>query len=174
VTNTCAQVHATEESQLFHESLGQVAHLLPDVVKELGDRVGVHKAFRLAKIMGGTSTYIPKNENCEAAKLLANKIGDICLLKELIKIYEGEFLYIPSCAVADRELRNIDIHLAAATGIAVGRSMNQIVNDLALTHLISDRHVWRILKKLPAPLKNLPSNNLAIFYAQHNPSTEIH
>lgn len=173
VTNTCTQVQPLAPQGL-QSDLVQVAHLLPDMVRDLGDRVGIYEAFNIAKIMGGTSTYIPKSENSETAKNLIKKIGGAELAGALINAYGGEVLYIPSCSAAVRELRNIEIHNAAAAGISAGRAMNNIVNELALIHLVSDRHIWRILKKLPPHLSSSTAGNAGAVHTQLKPTPEIH
>lgn len=149
MTNNCAQA-PRPGPQIFPRNLEHVAHLLPEMIKDLGNRIGLYEAFSIAKSIGGTSTYIPKNESSETAQYLIQKLESKELAKALIKNYGGEILYIPRCSEAERELRNIEIHCTAALGISAGRDMNSIVNELALMHAISDRHVWRILKKPPS------------------------
>ncbi len=173
VTNICAQIQSPAP-QVLPDNLTQVAHLLPDMVKDLANHIGIYEAFNIAKTMGGTSTYIPKHENGDAAKNLITKIGSTELVRALINAYGGEVLYIPSCSAAERELRNIEIHHAAAAGISAGRAMNNIVNELALIHLVSDRHIWRILKKLPPHLGNSTTYNADAFHTQLKPTPEIH
>ncbi|AYC32731.1 hypothetical protein D3880_10175 [Pseudomonas cavernae] len=144
------------------------------MVQNLASRMGIYGAFTIAKAMGGTSTYIPKGEICEAGKNLIEKIGSKQLVQGLIKYYGGEVLYIPSCSAVERALRNIEIHHAAEAGISAGRSMNKIVNDLATLYQLSDRHIWIILKRPPATSRHSPAGNANSLHAHLKTTPEIH
>lgn len=49
-------------------SLEQVAHLLPEGIHDLGARVGLHEAFAISKVIGGTSFLVPSGMKCATAR----------------------------------------------------------------------------------------------------------
>ena len=139
------------------EDLSLVFHLLPETVKDMAGRFGVSKAVRIATALSGMTVVIPKHRKGRGFDALCDALESKELAAELIDTYSGERLYLPNCDVAERAVRDIEIHRVAEAGLADGRSMTSIVNTIAKNYRLSDRGVWMILKKPPPTLACSPN-----------------
>lgn len=69
--------------------------------------------------------------------------------KALCREYAGTNLYIPTCRQAAADERDAAIIKDRDAMAHAGLSEREIVAGLALKYGLSDRHVWRILKRMP-------------------------
>ncbi len=155
-------------------SLEQVAHLLPGMIRDLGERIGLHEAFAISKIMGGTSLLVPSGMKCATARRLIEQLGDECLAKKISTIYRGEVIYIPRSALVERALRDIEIHRFAETEMSCGKSLSAIVRELASMYRLSDRRVWEILKAPPPNIGRHTVGGANALHTHPQQDSEIH
>jgi hypothetical protein len=69
-----------------------------------------------------------------------------------------------------RALRDIAIHKFIEAGLGQGRSMNNMVSELAIKFGLSDRRIWKIMKAAnPADLlrSSIPSHSIEVSHAIH-------
>lgn len=139
--------------------LSLVDHLLPESIKEIATLVGYQKALHLIATIPGTSWVFARYEKIINASdkwktsefdEFVEITGDRELALTLCRYYDGERVYIAICSDALRVLRDIAIHRYAEAGIESGRSMLRTVRMASIKFGLSDRAVWRILKR-PCP-----------------------
>ena len=107
-------------------------------VNELVELIGLPAAIELIRAKGGTSFSVPLGitlRGQEQREKLVQIIGREQATK-LIGRYGGTTLYIPTCRQAFVDTRDRNINLERDE-LAV----------LAVRHGLSDRQIWRILKK---------------------------
>ena len=68
-------------------------------------------------------------------------------MQKLVDTLAPTDLYIAKCERALFELRDRAIRRQFDRQISQGAPAYEAVNDLALAHQLTDRHVWRILKR---------------------------
>ena len=105
------------------------------------------RAFIRAK--GGTSFSVPLGitlRGQEQREKLVQIIGREQATK-LIGRYGGTTLYIPTCRQAFVDTRDRNINLERDELAREGLSERALVSVLAVRHGLSDRQIWRILKK---------------------------
>ena len=111
-------------------------------VNELVELIGLPAAIELIRAKGGTSFSVPLGitlRGQEQREKLVQIIGREQATK-LIGRYGGTTLYIPTCRQAFVDTRDRNINLE-------GLSERALVSVLAVRHGLSDRQIWRILKK---------------------------
>lgn len=124
---------------------------LPASVAELVDLIGLDKAMKLVKTLGGTTFPVPKRAT-SLGELRYNMLADVVgvdAADALVKHYGGDELYIPRCAAALQAARDAEINEAFVAETRTGRSAADVVFSLARRYKLSDRRVWDILKTLP-------------------------
>lgn len=121
------------------------------MVRDIADRLGLPAALKLVSKLGGTTIPVPMRATVrgEARFMsLADTIGAE-LAEALCSEYAGTDLYVPLCRDALKDARDAalcgDRDLLAASGF----SERELVATLALQYKMSDRQVWRILKRPP-------------------------
>lgn len=133
-----------EQLQRMQEQLPLPAH-----VREIARVVGLPNALRLVSELGGTTWEFAKGAN-RNGQIKVAALGDI-LGEEgaaLLTIHlGGGKVYIPQCAAALRQLRDLEIHRQFEQAVREGVSANIVVAELARTYKLSDRRIWIILKK---------------------------
>ncbi len=130
--------------------LDSVLGLLPRVIRQIVDAVGVAVALQLVETFGGATYRVPmrKNEAGEAQfQRLARVIGEAAAMR-LVEVFGGQELYFAMCAEALRELRNREIRaefdrLTQTERMAAMRA----VAEMAPRYRKSDRQIWRILNE---------------------------
>ena len=134
---------------------------LPASVAELVDLIGLDKAMKLVKTLGGTTFPVPKRQTSLGEvryNVLADVVG-VDAADALVKRFGGDELYVPRCAAALQAARDAEINEAFVAGTRAGRSAADVVFSLARRYKLSDRRVWDILKEVPAK----PSDQLRLF-----------
>lgn len=126
--------------------------ILPSGMRAIADLVGIVPALALAEHFGGLTLRVPAGANRRAQNVLhdlAAKIGpDAARL--LASRYAGAELYVPNCKNALARARH-SLMLADRSELASqGCSEREIVRRLSRKYRLSDRYVWRLLKR-PAP-----------------------
>lgn len=135
--------------ELTEKDLARFASLLPPVAIELIQLVGMSNTYELIRVFGGTTFPVSHNRR-KLGKIrwesLAEVVG-VDAANFITKRYGGADLYVPKCEQAMREARNTTIKRQFDEMTKGVLSPYEVVSDLARTHRISDRHVWRILKE---------------------------
>ena len=105
----------------------------------------------VVSLFGGTTQYIPmtwplpgKRGGREGHPL--RRVLSQAQMRRVVLRFAGTRLYIPRCARTLQRLRNAKIVERFSTGTARGQSSQDMVQQLARRHRISDRRVWEILK----------------------------
>lgn len=156
--------------------LSVVDQFLPTQIHEMAERVGYANAFQVVAKLGGTTWLIPMRKgtrattSIDAAAKLANALGSTELAALLRDHYEGQTLYVPRCESSLRTVRNMVIHKTVEDGLRSGRSMLNMVKELATQFSLSDRHIWTILKA-PSPAvilqSSIPGQAIKVRHANH-------
>lgn len=109
---------------------------LPASMREIGEEIGFEAVFKLVDKFGGTCITPPRkvNEN----QWLAETIG-LSAARKLAKLWHGDTIYIPFLATAKQEVRNMEIIRCYDGG--------ESARSLATRFHLTERHIWRILKK---------------------------
>lgn len=118
-------------------------------VNELVELIGLPAAIELIRAKGGTSFSVPLGitlRGQEQREKLVQIIGREQATK-LIGRYGGTTLYIPTCRQAFLDTRDRNINLERDELAREGLSERALVSVLAVRHGLSDRQIWRILKK---------------------------
>lgn len=131
-------------------------YLLPQNARELVDLVGVVPALALVENFGGLTLRIPLGETARGRAMLedmARHAGEDAA-EAISRQYGGSSFYIPNCKLALVKARDALMIKERAERAAKGESERGIVMALARKYRLSDRYVWRLLKKpFPAPPK---------------------
>lgn len=143
--------------------LAVVDQLLPTQIHQMAKRIGYANALEVAAKLGGTTWIIPIGRGTKAAASiaarakLANALGSTKLAALLRDHYAGATLYVPRCETSLRAARNMVIHKTVEDGLRNGRSMVNMVKELATKFSLSDRRIWEIMKE-PNPAATLHSS----------------
>ncbi|MBS7690120.1 hypothetical protein I0E98_04990 [Pseudomonas lalucatii] len=155
--------------------LAVVDQFLPPQVHQMAKRIGYANALQVAAKLGGTTWLIPVSKGKKAVSIaarakLAKALGCTKLAALLRDHYPGEVLYVPRCEKSLRAARNMVIHKSVEDGLRNGRSMVNMVKELAAQFSLSDRRIWEILKE-PSPattlLPSIPGQVEKVRHANH-------
>lgn len=128
--------------------LDDVQHLLPATAQALIRLIGIVATLRLVEDMGGRQFPVSKNKRRLGIirfEALAEVIGrDAAFV--LTRHYGGDVLSVPTCAAALRELRDRELR-ADFDRITIEHPANHAVSVLQRKYKITERHVWRLLKR---------------------------
>ena len=134
-----------------NDQFNDIAHLLPDSFIALITVVGAEDAFTLLRHYSGTTIPIGKNSSKAGRLLHVTLLAVLCeeSVTKLETAYANQRkLWIPKCDDALRELRDRFIRSQFNDLTQNNRmSSNLAVNNLAVQHRLTDRHVWHILKQ---------------------------
>ena len=124
--------------------------LLPRVLAEVADVIGLDAAIKLVAHYGGTRLYVPDAlvEQSPLMILVGRKAAE-----RLINTYRGDVLWIPRCLVALRAIRDRAItarHRAGEKADALAREFN-----------LTDRAVWHIISR--ARRDDFPQKQSSLF-----------
>lgn len=125
--------------------------LLPPSAQELARLLGLPATLKLVENYGGLTLRIPYGETPLGRAMLADiaKRVDHDTARALARKYAATELYIPNCKLALVKVRDSAILRDRAELAERGLSERQLVQVLALRYRLSDRYIWRILKKPP-------------------------
>ena len=128
---------------------------LPSTAQEIARLISLPATLRLVKQFGGMTLRIPHGTikpGQDYLASLANVVGDEAA-KKLVQKYSGDQVYIPNCKDALVKARDKQL-IADRNFLAKGdMSERDIVAILVTRYNISDRQIWKILKK---PLEEKP------------------
>ena len=129
--------------------LARVRHLLPESVLALVTVIGLPETLSLVKHLGGTTYPLRKGRTrgSEARLAYLEEIVGGAAMAKMVEAMAPCDLFVPRCGMALLELRDRDIRRRFDVQTTKGMPAYEAVNDLALAHGLTDRHVWRILKK---------------------------
>ena len=136
--------------------------LLPPSAQELARVIGLPSALKMVDLYGGLTLRIPHGETVQGSAMLddiAKHIGEPSV-KALAQRYAGTALVIPNCKLAMLKARDAAILEDRRRLAADGLSERQLVQCLTLGYRLTERYVWRILKK-PAPESPPPAQQQA-------------
>lgn len=118
-------------------------------VNELVELIGLPATLELIRAKGGTALRIPLGVTLRGQELRENLVQIVGREQatRLIGRYGGTTLYIPSCRQAFVDTRDEKINKERDELARKGLTERALVSVLALRHGLSDRQIWRILKK---------------------------
>lgn len=124
---------------------------LPRNIRDILARLGPTMTLRLVIALGGTTVPVPMRATPAGEvryRQLCDMVGEETATA-LCREYAGTNIYIPACrqAVADR--RDAALIADRDAMSRAGMSEREIVTGLALKYQLSDRHVWRVLQRVP-------------------------
>lgn len=156
--------------------LAVVDQFLPTQIHQMAEKIGYANAFQVVAKLGGTTWVIPVGKGTKAAASiaarakLAKALGSTELAALLRDHYAGATLYVPRCETSLRAARDMVIHKSVEDGLRNGRSMVNMVKELATKFSLSDRRIWEILKE-PSPattlLPSIPGQVEKVRHANH-------
>lgn len=123
--------------------------IFPEAVQFLVNLIGEEGTFSLIQHYGGSTLRIPRGDTAIGkAKIecLAKKIGEQ-EAQYIVQIFGGTCIYIPNCKKLLTAKQHAKIIQDRDKLAAKGISERKLVADLARRYKLSDRHIWRILKK---------------------------
>jgi len=125
-----------------------VEHLLPEAIQTLIRLIGLSASVRLVEQLGGTTfpVALRKSRLGEIRYEALSEVVGSDAADAITKHYGGDSLYIPRCVTALRELMHREIR-ADFDAMTREHSAIHAVTQLAVRYRMSDRHVWRILKR---------------------------
>lgn len=118
-------------------------------LNELVELIGLPATLELIRAKGGTALRIPLGMTLrgqEQREKLVQIVGREQATR-LIGRYGGTTLYIPSCRQAFVDTRDENINRERDELARKGLTERALVAVLALRHGLTDRQIWRILKK---------------------------
>ena len=129
--------------------LARVRHLLPESVLALVTVIGLTETLSLVKHLGGTTYPLRKGRTrgSEARLAYLEEIVGGAAMAKMVEAMAPCDVFVPRCGMERLALRDRDIRRRFDVQTAKGMPAYEAVNDLALAHGLTDRHVWRILKK---------------------------
>lgn len=130
-------------------SLADMGDRLPRMVRDMSERLGFSAVLVLVEKLGGTTIPVPMRAT-PAGEARYRKIAAILgedLADALCRAYPATDLYIPNCRAALIEARDAALTRDRDILAREDYSERDIVATLSLRYGLSDRHVWRILKK---------------------------
>jgi hypothetical protein len=128
---------------------------LPRSVTEMTDIIGLTAALALVESYPGIAFRVPiRGERGRTRARLVQLMG-VSAAEKFIRHYGGEILAVPRCVAAMRAARDqrlIDDYTA-------GQTSEQIARKYAITQ----RHVWRVLKRTPEVVHGVGDRQLRLF-----------
>lgn len=131
---------------------------LPSSLRDMTDRLGLPVVSYLVEKLGGTTIPVPMRATVTGEaryRRLAEIIGND-IATALCREYAGVSLYIPNCRAAVMDARDAEIIAVRDELAKSGVTEREIVERLARRYKLSDRQVWRILKRIPCQTANVP------------------
>jgi hypothetical protein len=115
---------------------------LPASVQQMIDLLGVGPALALVRSFGGHVIKVPSRDRRDGRlrERLIEVMGEAPALL-FIDHFSGETISIARCAAAARDERDLRIIAAYDAGKKVA--------DLASEHVLTERQIWTILKRVP-------------------------
>jgi len=131
------------------EDFEAVRHLLPESVLALITIIGLTETVELVKNLGGTTYPLRQGRTKGSESRLAylEEIVGGAAMEKMVEALAPCDLFVPKCEQALLELRDRHIRRRFDAQTGKGVPAYEAVNDLALAHGLTDRHIWRILKK---------------------------
>lgn len=126
--------------------------LLPPSAQELARTIGLPSALKMVEMYGGLTLRIPHGETPQGRAMLEDitkNIGD-APARALAQRYAGTALVIPNCKLSLQKARDAALHKDRDALAREGLTERQLVQCLTLRYRLTERYVWRILKK-PTP-----------------------
>jgi Mor family transcriptional regulator len=145
-----------------------VEHLLPDSLQTLIRVIGMPTALLLVKRCPGTTVDVPKRQS-RLGEIGYEKLSELVgaeVVDRMVQHFGGDRLYIPKCNQAMREQIARAIRREFDQMTARECCATQAVSRLAVRYLLSDRHIWRVLKrtdKMPQEADSKPVKQGELF-----------
>ena len=138
--------------------------LLPPSAQELARVIGLSAALTMVDYYGGLTLRIPHGETEQGRTMLADIVKHIGepAAKALAQKYAATDVYIPNCKPAMQRARDAAL-LADRKNLAMdGLSERQIVTCLAIRYRLTERTIWRTLKRPAPPVPALPQQQASL------------
>lgn len=105
--------------------------------------IGVEATDRLAERFGGSDLRVPVSEDSQMFALLADVVGRDAAHK-LAKMAGGAMIYVPRNHARDCNTRNEEIRAM----LRQGKTPADVAKEFTYTGRVSERHVYRILRRM--------------------------
>lgn len=131
----------------------QLLEHLPENMRQIWHALGgqekgrLDDLWRLLDTYGGQTIRVPAVVPAERHHPLCRRLGKRCAAR-LVTAFGGTPLYVPRCSSVLTKLRQQEIIETFSRHTAQGKSSTAAVACLARRHGVSDRQVWKILKKV--------------------------
>lgn len=136
--------------------------LLPPSAQELARVLGLPAALKMVDYYGGLTLRMPHGDTPLGRSMLndlSKHLGEASA-KALAQKYAGTALVVPNCKQAMQKARDAAILEDRRALAAEGLSERSLVQCIVLKYRLTERYVWRILKK-PAPTLSQPMHQQA-------------
>lgn len=112
---------------------------LPQSVSDIVDLIGYDAAMRLVGEWGGITLDVPEGKHGGPLTESLEELLGCTAAQQFFATYGGEHLYIPRCAQAIRDQRDLAIQAAYDDGTRVP--------DIVRSFGVTERWVWVVLKR---------------------------
>lgn len=129
--------------------------LLPPSAQKLARTIGITATVALVESFGGLTLRIPHGATVRGRALIediARNIGQDAA-DALVHRYAGTALTVPSCKLALLKARDAALFADRRALTAEGLSERALVQCLALRYHLTERYVWRLLKRPIPPMR---------------------
>jgi Mor family transcriptional regulator len=142
-----------DELRTMEKMVEKYPALLPDSVREMADHLGLRNTLLIVKRLGGASHDIPKGDTSIGRvreRWLKEILGDEAA-EALVYHYGGcDGVYIPKCQVLFSAIQDVAMQERFDELSGEGLSARSIVPMLVVEFGLSDKTVWKALKRDPA------------------------
>lgn len=141
-------------------NFGDVEHLLPEAIQVMIRLIGLPASVKLVEQLGGTTfpVSLRKSRLGEIRYEALSEVVGSDAADAITKHFGGDSLYIPRCVTALREIMHRSIR-RDFDEMTKEHSAIHSVTQLAVRYRMSDRHVWRVLKKPDLKAHSPPTQN---------------
>lgn len=112
---------------------------LPVSLQDIGMEIGINATLKLSEEFGGTDICPPRNADRITEGHRISKAIGLPAAQRLVRLVGGVRFYIPKMDRIKLNARHVEIVRRYDQGEAV--------RDIAQAFKLSERHIWRILKK---------------------------
>lgn len=137
-------------TSIDEDDFDSIRHLLPESVLSIITVIGLTETLELVRNLKGTTYPLRegRTRNSEARLAYLEEIIGGQALEKLVIAMAPCDLFIPRCERAIMELRDRMIRRQFEEQLAAGAPAYEAANDLALAYNMTDRQIWRIVKKI--------------------------
>lgn len=135
-------------------NLEQVQDMLPELVRDMAQRIGLPATLTVVEKLGGTIWYVADGHG-PAGQARRDALAELVgkdIEQQLHQHYAGTELSLPRCAAALRRIRDLGINQRFEQAVAGGASVRAAANDIARKEKLTSRWVQKVVYRgVPAP-----------------------